>query len=182
MTTINDIAVTCTAFPGTALTGHETREEITAIEKATPPGQLDRFGRSRELMSFYAYKARNSSTLDEFFEWWTKFIAYTSEVRHPSVTGSPVDDAIILAGYGLAGEGGEVSDIIKKIYFHDKSRHGSIDGERLSKLTEEWGDRFWYDGQLAYHLAANMQGDLGALFRLIIQGNMDKLTHDLRAK
>lgn len=49
----------------------------------------------------------------------------------------PPSEIINLAALGLAGETGEVIDIIKKYRFHDKP----LDKEHL---TEELGDVFWY--------------------------------------
>ena len=46
-------------------------------------------------------------------------------------------DAMFLAGLGLAGESGEVADIIKKHLLH----HKDLDREHLK---EELGDVLWY--------------------------------------
>jgi NTP pyrophosphatase (non-canonical NTP hydrolase) len=61
---------------------------------------------------------------------------------------------------GLAGEAGEVSDLIKKGIFH---QHG-LDRE---KLIKELGDVLWYVAALATKLDASL-GD-------IMQANIDKL-------
>jgi NTP pyrophosphatase (non-canonical NTP hydrolase) len=61
---------------------------------------------------------------------------------------------------GLAGEAGEVADLIKKGVFH---RHG-IDAPRLE---EELGDTLWYIAALC--------NTLGLDLSTIMQANIDKL-------
>ena len=169
----------------TELTGYETAEVISGLEANAAPEELDRFKRFRPLLRRYADNAQQAETLDTFFFWWGKFIAYSASVRNPSVTGVARDDQALLAGYGLAGEGGEVSEVIKKTFFHDKDRVATMKPDRRAKLIEEWGDRFWYDGQLADTLVGEWtQGDgsIAEFFRHVIQSNMDKLTDDPRTR
>lgn len=55
------------------------------------------------------------------------------------------DDQIVNAALGLAGEAGEIADLIKKHYFQ---------GHRLkeSELIDELGDLLWYVALLCYYL------------------------------
>ncbi len=66
----------------------------------------------------------------------------------------------MLGALGLAGEGGEVVDIIKKMAFH---------GNELdrSHLIEELGDNLWY-----FQLILNTYG---ITWDEVIDGNVDKL-------
>lgn len=52
-------------------------------------------------------------------------------------TQSAVGDPLIMGAFGLAGEAGEVIDLIKKHLFHGHP----LDHD---KLTRECGDVFWY--------------------------------------
>lgn len=57
----------------------------------------------------------------------------------------PQDRAFSLCGLGLAGEAGEVADLVKKIFYHGKP----FDRD---KLIEEGGDLAWYIAYLAHTL------------------------------
>lgn len=72
------------------------------------------------------------------------------------------DDEIMLAwnALGLAGEAGEVADLIKKGVFH---QHG-LDHEKLKK---ELGDVLWYVAALCTRLGFTMSE--------VMQANVDKL-------
>lgn len=65
---------------------------------------------------------------------------YIIQTRRTRPSFSEMDKKLAQAGMGLAGETGEVVDLIKKIIFQKKP----LDKE---KLKEELGDIFWY---LAY--------------------------------
>jgi NTP pyrophosphatase (non-canonical NTP hydrolase) len=54
-------------------------------------------------------------------------------------------DGLILAGLGLAGESGEVVDLIKKHLYH------GADLDR-ARLLEEAGDVFWYLDEVLYRI------------------------------
>jgi NTP pyrophosphatase (non-canonical NTP hydrolase) len=54
---------------------------------------------------------------------------------------------------GLAGEAGEVADIIKKAVFH---QHG-FDEATVSKLIKELGDVLWYVAALCTKLSVPME-------------------------
>jgi len=55
---------------------------------------------------------------------------------------------LLLAGLGLAGEAGEVTDLIKKLVFHGKP----FTEEIRDKLIKELGDVMWYSGALCMAL------------------------------
>lgn len=69
------------------------------------------------------------------------------------------DDSVLMGALGLAGECGEVVEIIKKYYYHD------ID--LLHKIVDELGDVLWY----VSHLASALDIPLGD----IAVHNIDKL-------
>lgn len=65
---------------------------------------------------------------------WKKYMKESQNTVNPNLSN---DEKIINACMGLAGESGEVVDIIKKVYFQ---------GHELNKdeLTKEIGDVMWY--------------------------------------
>lgn len=56
-----------------------------------------------------------------------------------SLTPDTPRERILLGGFGLAGESGEVVDLLKKHVFH-----GKTEGEIRDKLVKELGDVLWY--------------------------------------
>ena len=76
---------------------------------------------------------------------------------------SSVESRLGLGGLGLAGECGEVCDLIKKILHHGVP----LDEERRAKLKLELGDVLWYLGFTAHAL--------GLDFSDVAQANLDKL-------
>lgn len=58
-------------------------------------------------------------------------------------------DGMACEGLGIAGEAGEVADLIKKALFH---------GHALDpvKLTKELGDVLWYVAALAQHIGVDL--------------------------
>lgn len=77
-----------------------------------------------------------------------------------SRTAAKHENELINYGLGIAGEAGEVADLIKKASFH---------GHHINKddVKKELGDVLWYVSQLA-RLA-------GLTFEEVAQGNIDKL-------
>lgn len=83
-------------------------------------------------------------------------------------TGSAVPEAdegklmqeLSLCGMGLAGEAGEVCDLLKKVVHHGR-------GLDRTKLIEELGDVLWYGAHLANVLGVSL-GD-------VAEANIDKL-------
>jgi NTP pyrophosphatase (non-canonical NTP hydrolase) len=67
-------------------------------------------------------------------------------------------------GLGLAGEAGEVADIVKKIIFHEME----LTEEVRAKLLKECGDVMWY---LAFTARA-----LGSSLQEVIDMNHEKLS------
>lgn len=67
---------------------------------------------------------------------------------------------LAVAGLGLAGEAGEVTDEIKKIVGHGKAMD-------KAKLLKELGDVLWY--------AASLADELGVRLADVAQANIDKL-------
>ncbi len=71
-------------------------------------------------------------------------------------------DTLALAAIGLAGETGEICDLIKKVLYH----HHALERERLE---EEIGDLCWYLATLCdvtgIRLAKALQGNLNKLRR-----------------
>ena len=59
-------------------------------------------------------------------------------------------DGQILCGLGLAGESGEVADLLKKRFFHP---HRTITD---AKIMDEMGDVLWYLGLLCHLLDRNL--------------------------
>lgn len=72
---------------------------------------------------------------------------------------------IIYPALGLAGEVGEVSELIKKMIRDDG---GIMSPERREKLRKELGDVLWYIAVVAYEAGLSL-GD-------IAEGNIEKLT------
>jgi NTP pyrophosphatase (non-canonical NTP hydrolase) len=74
-------------------------------------------------------------------------------------------DALACAGLGVAGEAGEVADLIKKVLFHAHP----LDPATLEKLLKEAGDVLWYVALLAETLGVSMDR--------IAELNIEKLHH-----
>lgn len=71
------------------------------------------------------------------------FNDYQLLARYTANKDRPVNERIINWALGLAGEAGEVADMIKKVEFHGHE----LDHEELYK---ELGDILWYVANLAY--------------------------------
>lgn len=72
-------------------------------------------------------------------------------------------------GLGIAGEAGEVADIIKKVLFHDNLTigEGFVNSPRRDDMCKELGDVLWY--------VAAVASDWGFTLEEVAQGNIDKL-------
>lgn len=57
-------------------------------------------------------------------------------------------------GLGLAGEAGEVANLIKKVYRDQKAN----DILHRARILEEVGDCLWYIAQLCEHYGVEMEG------------------------
>jgi len=89
----------------------------------------------------------------------TTFNEYQEFVKTMKVY--PEKHAIIYPALGIAGEGGEIAEKVKKWLRGDREL------ERLSVLKEA-GDVLWY--------LASMADDLGFTFQDMVDVNMEKLT------
>ncbi len=80
-------------------------------------------------------------------------IDYRKEVlrNRPDFATSSLESKLSMGGLGVAGEAGEVADLIKKILFHDKP----LDLGTRQKLLHEIGDVHWY----LEFLAASLEVD-----------------------
>lgn len=80
--------------------------------------------------------------------------------------GDATDPRWELSGYGLgiAGEAGEVADIIKKVNHHGHP----LTPELLAKLKKELGDVLWYVQAVSYRTGWTLEE--------IASANLDKLT------
>lgn len=70
------------------------------------------------------------------------------------------------AGLGVAGEAGEVADVIKKVLFHGHP----LDQAAVEKLEKEAGDVLWYLALLADRL-----GEFGVTLDTVAEKNIAKL-------
>lgn len=114
------------------------------------------------------------STIDSINE----YVAATDQTAIYPGSGAGTLGSIAYAGLGLAGETGEVADIIKKIIRDDS---GEISDEVRGKLFKEIGDVAWYWARLckefgfdpAAVLAANMDKLLSRKERGVLKGSGD---------
>lgn len=77
------------------------------------------------------------------------------------------DEAILYLALGLAGEAGEVADLVKK-WRRGHSATGELDDAKLDNVPEEVGDVIWY--------AARLCDELGYDFDDVLENNIAKLT------
>ena len=87
-------------------------------------------------------------------------LAARTLIERPGFELSDADIMLVWNALGLAGEAGEVAELVKKGILH---QHG-LDRERLKK---ELGDVLWY----AAALCTRLDLDMGA----VMQANIDKL-------
>lgn len=89
---------------------------------------------------------------------------YREEVLRncPNFGTDTIEKKLSLSGLGVAGEGGEVADIIKKVLHHEVPLASVRD-----KIIKEMGDVYWY---LEY-----LGATLGVTTQEVMQANVDKL-------
>lgn len=89
---------------------------------------------------------------------------YRNEVLRncPGFDSTSMHDKLALGGLGVAGEAGEVADLVKKILYHDAAF-----AENRDKLIKEMGDVYWY---LEYLAAA-----IGVDTEAVLRANVEKL-------
>lgn len=86
------------------------------------------------------------SKLDEYIEFVNSILSDSSKdvgvfLKHfHKLQNSISAPTLLLGGMGTSSEAGEMLDIIKKIYFHEKE----IDAEIINKLIHEAGDVVFY--------------------------------------
>lgn len=101
---------------------------------------------------------------NEPFETENEYLDMVMRLAH-NKDGAPITigsrDAFLMAALGLAGEAGEVVDIIKKRTFHPAYVY---DG---AHLVEEMGDVLWYLGLMCLNT--------GTSFHLLMERNLAKL-------
>lgn len=95
---------------------------------------------------------------DSEFEKYPEFVARLAQ-RHGRDLG--FHDALDLGALGLAGEAGEVVDILKKVLFHDKE----LDKDNL---VLELGDVMWYVQHLCNTISVSLED--------VIEANIKKLS------
>jgi len=74
---------------------------------------------------------------DEFGEKLREYAGFVDDCV--SLADDTPRERLLLGGFGLAGESGEVVDLLKKHLFH-----GNSEGEIRDKLVKELGDVLWY--------------------------------------
>jgi len=80
------------------------------------------------------------------------------------------DTALCNWALGLAGESGEVVELIKKHCFHGKP----LD---LGELTKEWGDVPWYAAALCNTLGLSLSGVMTANIKKLEQRYLEGFTY-----
>ena len=72
----------------------------------------------------------------------------------------PAEQQMLNAALGLAGESGEIADLVKKYHFHGHTNE-------VDKIVLELGDLLWYVQQMCYALNVTMHD--------VMIRNIDKL-------
>jgi NTP pyrophosphatase (non-canonical NTP hydrolase) len=85
--------------------------------------------------------------------------SFTYDKFVDAMMGADMDTKI--CGLGIAGEAGEVADIIKKEYGHGHPRN-------VDKMRKELGDVLWYVTAIAHKYGLTLDD--------VMRGNIDKLT------
>jgi NTP pyrophosphatase (non-canonical NTP hydrolase) len=132
--------------------------EITARQKKAHEKKLANILRGAEKFSL-----STANVMDQY----RAFVAFSGKQRKPYATGSEKIDQRFLSALGLAGEAGEVANLVKKIMFRSKAGARKLPKELRDKLLAELGDTFWY---FMLVLIA-----FGIDFKEVPMGNMRKL-------
>ena len=101
-------------------------------------------------------------TLEEYCDFVTKKASARSLRDFESALGT--------GGLGIAGEGGEIADLTKKVLFHGMEWNEEI----RQKMIKELSDVMWYVAFIARHV-------LGVTIEEVIQANVDKLNARYKA-
>jgi NTP pyrophosphatase (non-canonical NTP hydrolase) len=86
--------------------------------------------------------------------------AYQEQTERTVAPCQTVEERLTLAALGMAGETGEVVDLVKKHLFNHKEVN-------VEKIKDECGDVLWYMSILL--------NTLGLTFEDVMQGNIEKL-------
>jgi NTP pyrophosphatase (non-canonical NTP hydrolase) len=97
--------------------------------------------------------------------------AYLEKAMRTSDPTQSQKDMLTNAALGLAGESGEINDLIKKWIFHGHT----LDTE---KLKMELGDLLWYVGQAVYALDLDMSTIMQANIDKLLKRYPDKFSHE----
>ena len=96
-----------------------------------------------------------------------EFGEYQIEARQTAIY--PRQIALAYLGLGLAGEAGEVANLLKKLY---RDGDGQPTPEQLEALAAEFGDCLWYIAMLCE--------ETGLWLNEVAHGNLDKLAERAR--
>ena len=84
----------------------------------------------------------------------------------------PKNESVVYTALGLAGEAGEVANVVKKILRDD---NGIVTEEKQEKLKAEIGDVCWYLARLADELGLELEDILDAnVFKLMDRKNRNQ--------
>jgi NTP pyrophosphatase (non-canonical NTP hydrolase) len=107
------------------------------------------------------------------------FAHYQQQARETAVyPGQGTSAGLAYVALGLAGEGGEVANKVKKVL---RDAGGAMEPARAAQIAEELGDVLWYVAQAATELGADL-GEIAALnaaklesraLRGVLQGDGD---------
>jgi NTP pyrophosphatase (non-canonical NTP hydrolase) len=85
----------------------------------------------------------------------------------------PKNESVMYTALGLAGEVGEVANVVKKILRDD---NGIVTEEKQEKLKSELGDVCWYLARLTDELGLELEDILDAnVFKLMDRKNRNQL-------
>lgn len=89
--------------------------------------------------------------------------------------GQKTVNGVVYSVLGLAGEAGEVANVVKKVLRND---HGKITEERKAKLVDELSDVCWYLAstceELGVQLGDVMEYNLNKLAQRKLEGTLKK--------
>lgn len=92
-----------------------------------------------------------------------------STARTAIYPGKLTVSGLVYATLGLAGEGGEIANKVKKIL---RDTNGVVSDETRTKILDEAGDTFWYLSQVV--------SELGGRLEDVAKTNIAKLTDRLQ--
>lgn len=96
------------------------------------------------------------------------FDTYQKESRKTAIYPS-ITHPVVYPSLGLAGEAGEVSGKIKKIF---RDKNGEFSKEDVDDIKKELGDVLWYIAQISTELGISLDD--------IAKSNIEKLTSRMK--